>query len=62
MFNFFVVPGKGQALLGMPNIDTFNIININCNTIDAHRTDSVDSCGKTQPSARVQGMCNTTQT
>ena len=26
--------GNGQALLGMPDIDALNIINININTID----------------------------
>ena len=36
---FFVVPGNGQALLGMPDIDTLNIITINFNTIDTQETD-----------------------
>ena len=31
----FVVPGNGQALLGMPYIDTLNIIKINIHSIDA---------------------------
>ena len=44
MCKFFVVPGNEQALLGMPEIDTLNIININCNTIDTHGTDSCDKC------------------
>ena len=39
MCKFFVVPGNGQALLGMPI-----------------------TAVETQPSARVQNMCNTTQT
>ena len=28
-----MVPGKGQALLGMPDADILNILTINCNTI-----------------------------
>ena len=30
---FFVVPGDGNALLGMPDIELLNIMQINCNTI-----------------------------
>ena len=30
---FFVVPGNGQALLGMPDTDVLNIISINIHTI-----------------------------
>ena len=44
MCKFFLVPGNRQALLGMPDIDMFNIIDINCNTIDIHGTDSVNTC------------------
>ena len=32
---FFVVPGSGQALLGMPDTDALQIININIDSIDA---------------------------
>ena len=32
---FFVVPGDGQALLGLPDTDVLNIININIDSIDA---------------------------
>ena len=31
-------------MLGIPNIDMLNIININCSTIDTPRTDSVNNC------------------
>ena len=31
----FVVPGNGQPLLGIPDIDTLQIININIDSIDA---------------------------
>ena len=44
MYMFFVVPGNGQALLGMPDIDMFNIIKINCNTIGTHENDSTNNC------------------
>ena len=30
---FFVVPGNGQALLGMPNMSALNIINLNIDSI-----------------------------
>ena len=32
--DFFVVPGNSQALLGMPDIDTLDVLTINCNTKD----------------------------
>ena len=41
---FFVVPGNGQALLGMSDIDMLNIININYNTIITHRADRTNNC------------------
>ena len=34
---FFVVPGDGDALLGMPDIELLNILNVNCNTIGAEK-------------------------
>ena len=30
---FFVVPGNGQALLGMPDMASLNIINLNIDSI-----------------------------
>ena len=32
---FFVVPGNGQVLLGMPDTDALNIINMNIHSIGA---------------------------
>ena len=32
---FFVVPGNGQVLLGMPDTAALNIINVNINSIEA---------------------------
>ena len=34
----------GKHCLGMPDIDMFSIININCNTIETHISDSVNNC------------------
>ena len=31
---FFVVPGNGQALLGMPDTAALNIINVNIDSIE----------------------------
>ena len=36
MCKFFVVPGNGQATLGMPDIDTLDIM--------THRNDSANNC------------------
>ena len=30
---FFLVPRNGQALLGMPDIETLDVLTIKCNTI-----------------------------
>ena len=35
---FFVVPGNGQVLLGMPDTAAFNIINVNIHSIEAEDT------------------------
>ena len=56
MCKFFVVPGNGQALLGMPDIDMHNIIKINCDTIGTHRNDSANKAVEIQPSTRVQNI------
>ena len=42
--NFFVVPGNGQALLGMPDIKTLDILTITCNTIDTQEVDKGKKC------------------
>ena len=39
MHNFFVVPGNGQALLGIPDIEILNIQTMICNTIGTKDTD-----------------------
>ena len=42
MFNFFVVPGNGQVLWGMPDIKTLDILIMNCNTIDIQKADKAN--------------------
>ena len=65
MYKFFVVPGRRQAMLGMPGIDTFNIINIICNTIDTHGNVSANNCSTNtaicQSSRHVQHYTNMVQ-
>ena len=41
---FFVVPGDGEALLEMPDIELLNILNINCNTVDAEKDKKGVNC------------------
>ena len=31
---FFVVPGEGPSLLGMPDVETLELLSVNCNTIE----------------------------
>ena len=55
---FFVVPGNGEALFSMPDIELLNILNINCNTMGTdkeekrcelqHEKNSVLSAGSEQ--------------
>ena len=35
--HFFVVPGNGETLLGMPDIELLNLLNINCNTVGTNK-------------------------
>ena len=44
MCQFFVVLGNGKALLGIPDIDVLNIINININTTDMEDGKGTDNC------------------
>ena len=41
---FLVVPGDGEALLGMPYIELLNILNINCNTVGAEKAEKGMNC------------------
>ena len=62
MCKFFVVPGSGKALLGIPHINTLNIITISCNTIDSKETDRAINYSTNIAIHQVQGMNNTIQT
>ena len=44
MCKFFIVSGNRQVLLGIPDTDMLNIININCITTDTHGADSANNC------------------
>ena len=52
--NLFVVPGNGQALLGMSDIETLDILNINCYTIDTQEADRAGKCSTMQPIPRFK--------
>ena len=41
---FFVVPGNGQALLAMPDIDVLDVIKINIHAIGAEQIRCSDNC------------------
>ena len=43
---FFVVPGNGQALLGMPDTAVLNIINLNIDSIQAEIVSSKTNRGQ----------------
>ena len=36
-YDFFVVQGNGQALLGMLDTESLNVLTINCNTTYTHK-------------------------
>ena len=42
MCSFFVVPGNGQTLLGIPDIKTLGILTINYNTIATKQADEAE--------------------
>ena len=44
--NFLVVPGNGQALLGIPDTKLLNILNISCSTISTEEEDRDANCSK----------------
>ena len=41
---FFVVLADAKALLGMPDIEFLNILNINCNTIGTEKDEKGTNC------------------
>ena len=47
--NFFVVPGNGQALLGMPDIELLNILTISYHTVGTEKEDKDTNCITDRP-------------
>ena len=41
--SFFGVSANGKALLGMPDIETLNILMVNCNTLDTKEADGAEN-------------------
>ena len=67
--SIFVAPGNGQALLGMPDTDVLNIININIVSIHAEdvknkeqygNMKSVQASNTKQETDRVVSCCGNT--
>ena len=56
MCNFLVVLGNGKALLGMPDIDAFNIININIHSIGTEHSGGNDNCFTNKATAQSADM------
>ena len=52
MCNFFVVSRNRQHLIGMPDIETVDILTINCNTIQMKKAESPENC-KTNMSQKI---------
>ena len=63
---FFVVPGNGQALLGMPDTAALELINVNIDSIQAEVTEHKTNTGKmmksniTQETQEVRKGCTNT--
>ena len=57
-----MVPGNGQALLGMPDIEVLNILTINCNTIGGWKQIELPTAVQTQPPPRIWDVSNTIHT
>ena len=57
MYNFFVVPGNGQALLGMPDTEILNVLTICCKTIHTMEADKGAHCRINRPVMHGVGLC-----
>ena len=49
---FYVVPGNGQALLGMPDTAALNIINVNIDSLEAEDTQK-ENCNTNIDDAKI---------
>ena len=56
MCTFFLVPGNGQALLGMLDIDALNIININIHSIGTEQGGGNDNCYTNKATTQREDM------
>ena len=52
---FFVVPGNGEALLGMLDIELLNILSINCSTIGTDKEEIDTNCNMRIDSIFIAG-------
>ena len=59
---FFVVPGDREALLGMPDIELLNILNINCSTIGAEKEEEAQIAMWAKIVSSVQEVSSVVQT
>ena len=55
MHSFFVVPGNGQPLLGIPDIKTLGILTIDCKPIESKEADGLENC---KTNMRQEINCN----
>ena len=53
---FFVVPGNGQVLLGMPDTAALKLINVNIDSIQAEEAECKTNTGDVRESNRTQEM------
>ena len=60
MCKLFVIPGNGHALLGMPDIDVLNNININIHSIGAEHSSGNDNCCTNKATAQSTDMMQKT--
>ena len=56
MCKFLVVPRNGQALLGMPDSDALNIINVNIHLIGTEQDGGGDNCYTNKTTAQREDM------
>ena len=57
---YFAVPGNGQALLGMSDLDMLNIINININSIGTEHGGGNDNCCTNKANSQNADMTHET--
>ena len=59
---FFVVPGYGEVLLGMPDIELLNILHMNCNTVGTEKEEKVQIATWKKIASSVQEVSTIMQT